>query len=107
MKYLLKLKDGYLRDIESDEERYRGCPTCDYGSEYINTLTLICSKCEHTISVSQMYDFVLSSGTVMKVFLHNSEALKASTEKDLGKLVKKLFEKETGETNFKLETWWK
>lgn len=107
MEYLLKLKDGYLRGIESDGERYGGCPTCDYGSEYINTLTLICSKCEHTISVSQMYDFVLSSGTVMKVFLHNSEALKASTEKDLGKLVKKLFEKETGETNFKLETWWK
>lgn len=107
MEYLLKLKDGYLRDIESDEESYRGCPTCNYGSEYINTLTLICSKCRHTISISQMYDFALSSGVVMKVFLHNSEALKASTEKDLGKLVKKLFEKETGETNFKLETWWK
>lgn len=107
MEYLLQLKDGYLLNVESDEESYGGCPTCDYGSEYINTLTLICSKCEHTISVSQMYDFVLSSGTVMKVFLHNSEALKASTEKDLGKLVKKLFVKETGETNFKLETWWK
>lgn len=107
MEYLLKLKDGYLRDIESDEERYGGCPTCDYGSEYINTLTLICSKCRHTISISQMYDFALSSGVVMKVFLQNSETLKASTEKDLGKLVKKLFEKETGKTNFKLETWWK
>lgn len=107
MEYLLQLKDGYLLNIESDEESYGGCPTCDYGSEYINTLTLICSKCRHTISISQMYDFALSSGTVMKVFLHNSEALKASTEKDLGKLVKKLFEKETGETNFKLETWWK
>ena len=54
-----------------------------------------------------MYDFALSSGVVMKVFLQNSETLKASTEKDLGKLVKKLFVKETGETNFKLETWWK
>lgn len=54
-----------------------------------------------------MYDFALSSGVVMKVFLQNSETLKASTEKDLGKLVKNFFVKETGETNFKLETWWK
>jgi hypothetical protein len=107
MEYLLQLKDGYLLNIESDEESYRGCPTCDYNSEYINTLTLICSKCIHTISVSQMYDFALPSGVVMKVFLRNSETLKASTEKDLGKLVKKLFVKETGETNFKLETLWK
>lgn len=49
MEYLLQLKDGYLLNIESDEESYGGCPTCDYGSEYINTLTLICSKCRHTI----------------------------------------------------------
>jgi hypothetical protein len=104
MEYLLQLKDGYLLNIESDEESYGGCPTCDYGSEYINTITLICSKYTHTISISQMYDFALSSGVVMKVFLRNSETLKASTEKDLGKLVKKLLEQETCETNFELKT---
>lgn len=26
MEYLLQLKDGYLLDIESDEESYDGCP---------------------------------------------------------------------------------
>lgn len=104
MEYLLQLKDGYLLNIESDEESYGGCPTCDYGSEYINTITLICSKYTHTISISQMYDFALPSGVVMKVFLRNSETLKASTEKDLGKLVKKLLEQETCETNFELKT---
>lgn len=104
MEYLLQLKDGYLLNIESDEESYGGCPTCDYGSEYINTITLICSKYTHTISISQMYGFALSSGVVMKVFLRNSETLKASTEKDLGKLVKKLLEQETCETNFELKT---
>lgn len=51
-----------------------------------------------------MYDFALPSGVVMKVFLRNSETLKASTEKDLGKLVKKLLEQETCETNFELKT---
>lgn len=104
MEYLLQLKDGYLLNIESDEESYGGCPTCDYGSEYINTITLICSKYTHTISISQMYDFALPSGVVMKVFLRNSETLKASTEKDLGKLVKKLLEQETCKTNFELKT---
>ncbi len=104
MEYLLQLKDGYLLNIESDEESYGGCPTCDYGSEYINTITLICSKYTHTISISQMYDFALPSGVVMKVFLRNSETLKASTEKNLGKLVKKLLEQETCETNFELKT---
>lgn len=29
MEYLLQLKDGYLLNIESDEESYGGCPTCD------------------------------------------------------------------------------
>ena len=48
MEYLLQLKDGYLLDIESDEESYDGCPTCNYNSEYINTITLICSKYTHT-----------------------------------------------------------
>ena len=104
MEYLLQLKDGYLLNIESDEESYGGCPTCDYGSEYINTITLICSKYTHTISISQMYDFALPSAVVMKVFLRNSETLKASTEKNLGKLVKKLLEQETCETNFELKT---
>lgn len=77
MEYLLQLKDGYLLDIESDEESYDGCPTCNYNSEYINTITLICSKYTHTISISQMYSFALSLGTVMKVFLSNLETLKA------------------------------
>lgn len=91
MKYLLQLKDGYLLDIESDEESYDGCPTCNYNSEYINTITLICSKYTHTISISQMYSFALSLGTVMKVFLSNLETLKACTEEDLGETVKKTF----------------
>ena len=84
MEYLLQLKDGYLLDIESDEESYDGCPTCNYNSEYINTITLICSKYTHTISISQMYSFALSLGTVMKIFLSNLETLKACTEEDLG-----------------------
>ena len=83
MEYLLQLKDGYLLNIESDEESYGGCPTCDYGSEYINTLTLICSKCRHTISISQMYDFALSSGVVMKVFLQNSENTQSKHRKKI------------------------
>lgn len=105
MEYLLQLKDGYLLDIESDEESYDGCPTCNYDSEYINTITLICSKYTHTISISQMYSFALSLGTVIKVFLSNLETLKACTEEDLGETVKRLLEQGTCKTNFELKTW--
>ena len=41
---LLKLKNGGIVNIQSNEYSYRGCPTCDYGSQYINEITITLTK---------------------------------------------------------------
>lgn len=38
---LLKLVDGGIENIKTDEEYHPGCPTCDYGSQYINDVEVI------------------------------------------------------------------
>lgn len=35
----VKLTDGNIVSIEEDSCSYKGCPTCDFGSEYIKELT--------------------------------------------------------------------
>ena len=38
---LIKLVDGGIKNISTDEDSMRGCETCDYGSEYINTMEML------------------------------------------------------------------
>ena len=47
---LLKLVDGGIENIKTDEEYLPGCPTCDYGSQYINDVEVTLTK--HIIRAS-------------------------------------------------------
>ena len=79
---LIKMLDGGIVNYEDDYYSYDGCPTCDYGSEYINEIDITLTK--HTIHVktNQMYEYVLSEGQMMKLFLSEYNAIQAMTENE-------------------------
>lgn len=37
---LIKMIDGGIANYEDNSYRFCGCPTCDYGSEYINEIDI-------------------------------------------------------------------
>lgn len=88
---LLKLKDGAIENIKTDEEYHPGCPTCDYGSQYINEVEVILTK--HTVyaSFTKMYEYLLSSGDLMQIFLGNADAIQKMTESEFVEWLKDAF----------------
>lgn len=58
-------KDCVFLGIETDRDRYEGCPTCDYGSSYINYITYQFSVGKIDIKLKEMYDYPISEGELM------------------------------------------
>lgn len=77
---LLKMVDGGILDVRSDLEYYEGCPTCNYGSSYINEYDIDLVTSHVHIEVSQMYEYLLSEGDMMKLLLSNVDEIKQMTE---------------------------
>ena len=77
---LLKLVDGGIENIKTDEEYHPGCPTCDYGSQYINDVEVILTKHIIRASFNKMYDYILSSGDLLQMILPNADAIQKMTE---------------------------
>ena len=78
---LLKLKDGGIKDINIDNEyESGGCPTCDYGSRYINNISFIMTEHCMLIECQNEYDYSLSEGEIMKIILPNIDEIKQLTE---------------------------
>jgi desulfoferrodoxin (superoxide reductase-like protein) len=72
--------DGGLVYYDDDKESYSGCPTCNYGSEYINDINIKLTKHKIHIVLNQMYDYVVSEGDMMEIFLTNNNDIQAMTE---------------------------
>lgn len=79
---LITMKDGGLVEYIDDTECYPGCETCDYGSQYINDLFLTLTKYRVHVKTNQMYDYVLSEGHMMRLFLENYKRTQEMTEKE-------------------------
>lgn len=79
---LLKLVDGGIENIKTDEEHYPGCPTCDYGSQYINDVEVILTKHIVRASFNKMYDYILSTGDLLQMILPNADAIQKMTESE-------------------------
>jgi len=79
-KLLLQFVDGGIVDIKQDNWSSPGCKTCDYGSSYVNELSVYLTKYKITAEVDQMYNYLLSDGDLFKIFLRNIEEIKAMTE---------------------------
>lgn len=100
---LIELSDGGIKDIYTDTESYGGCDTCDYGSQYINDFTVYLTKGNIQVKIEQMYDYAVSEGYLMKLFLTNLEAIKKFTELDFYNWLKSELEAEFKEEVDKIE----
>ena len=78
---LIKMIDGGLVNYKDDHYSYGGCPTCDYGSEYINEIDVTLTKHKIHVKTNQMYQYVLSEGQMIKLFLSEYNTIEKMTEK--------------------------
>lgn len=79
---LIKLTDGGLVDYKDDVYYNSGCPTCDYGSEYINYITLYLTKYKVEVTLNKMYGYLVSQGDVIKWFMSEYDHFKTMSEID-------------------------
>ena len=79
---LIKMIDGGIVNYEDDCYSYGGCPTCDYGSQYINEIDVTLTRHKIHVKTNQMYEYVLSEGQMMKLFLSEYNTIQAMTEKE-------------------------
>lgn len=86
--YLMKLKDGYIKSVDYETQSYAGCPTCDYGSVYISDIEIGLKNFKIKICSEQMYDFAITEGMLMKLLLHDSEAIHNMTEKEFSEYIR-------------------
>ena len=79
---LIKMIDGGILNYEDDHYYYDGCSTCNYGSEYITEIDI--TLVHHTIHVktNQMYEYALSEGQMIRLFLTNYDTIRTMTEKE-------------------------
>lgn len=86
---LIKMLDGGLLNYNDNSYSYGGCPTCDYGSEYITEIYITLTKYKIYVKTNQMYEYALSEGDIMKLFLTNYNEIQAMTEIDFKEWLKK------------------
>lgn len=79
-KMLIKMIDGGLVDYNDDCCYYSGCPTCDYGSEYINEIDITLTRYKIHVKTNQMYEYVLSEGQMIRLFLSEYDTIRTMTE---------------------------
>ena len=79
---LIKMVDGGLVDYDDDSYSYAGCETCDYGSEYINEIDITLTQYKIHVKTNQMYEYVLSEGQMIKLFLSECNTIQSMTEKE-------------------------
>ncbi len=77
---LIEMLDGGIVNYEDDCYCYEGCPTCNYGSQYINEIYI--TLVHHTIHIktNQMYEYVLSEGQMVRLFLTEYDTIRNMTE---------------------------
>ena len=81
-KMLIKMVDGGLVNYDDDCYSYGGCPTCDYGSEYITEINITLTHYKIYVKTNQMYEYVFSEGQMMKLFLTEYDTIQTMTEKE-------------------------
>lgn len=81
-KFLITMTDGGLVNYDDDCYSYSGCETCDYGSEYINEIDITLTQYKIHVKTNQMYEYVLSEGQMMRLFLSEYNTIQAMTERE-------------------------
>ena len=106
---LIEMKNGGLIDIREDNEQYSGCETCDYGSSYINEIDFFLVGGKLRVKSTNMYEYALSDGQVLKTILPNVDKIKEMTEEEfvgwLEEEFKKVVSSDSLEFNFIKSSW--
>lgn len=79
---LIKMLDDGILNYEDDHYCYSGCPTCNYGSEYIDEIDITLVHHKVHIKTNQMYEYVLSEGQMIRLFLTEYNTIQTMTEKE-------------------------
>lgn len=77
---LIKMLDGGIVDYSDSCAYTPGCPTCDYGSEYITYISITLTQYDINVTVNQMYEYALSQGDMIKLFLTHYNDISEMTE---------------------------
>lgn len=88
MKLLVKMKNGGIVNIISDKNYTNGCPTCDYGSCYVNYYDIKLTTINIHIEVSKMFYYLLSEGDMMVTILPNLDKISQMEELEFAKWLK-------------------
>lgn len=86
--YLVKLIDGEILDVAYDQEYHQGCPTCNYGSKYINEWWVKMTDHIIHIKVSNEYTYGISESWIMRLFLQNLPEIKKMEQMELFDFIK-------------------
>lgn len=68
----IPFSDGNML-INIEEDNYcasEGCPTCSYGSSYVNDITIDTTHYTLHITKDTMYEYAISEGDLMKIILN-------------------------------------
>lgn len=79
---LIKMIDGGIVNYEDNSYYYYGCPTCDYGSEYINEIDITLTHYTIHAKTNKMYEYALTEGQMIKLFLTEYNTIQIMTEKE-------------------------
>lgn len=80
---LIKTTDGGIVDIKTDETcLFHGCPTCGYGSEYLSEITIYMTKYKVKAEVTNEYEYAMTVGDTLKLFLPNIDKIQLMREKE-------------------------
>lgn len=94
MDVLLKMADGGIVDVKYDCESWNGCETCDFGSKYINEFDVVMTTGTIKVKVEQMYEYLLTEGFMIKLFLQNADDIQKFTEDEFFEWLKQQIEQE-------------
>lgn len=67
-----------------------GCPTCDYGSKYVNEISIITTHYRIDITLRQMYEYAFSTADAIKILAVD---LRGMTEEEFLSYIDKEFHK--------------
>lgn len=68
-KIILPLSDGGVTSVDYDTQSHPGCPTCDYGSSYVDDFTIEMTKYRMTVHIDNEYNHFISEGWLFRQLL--------------------------------------
>lgn len=97
---LIELKDGKIENIYTDNCYTRGCLTCDFGSSYVNDVTIIMTKYRIFASIDTMYSYAMSEDWLLKTIIRNIDQVKQLTELEFADWFEDQFDELCGDKSY-------